>query len=168
MTTAIANNNSTRKTSIWIGVVVICSAALLVSLLGPVWIHHPAQSAPKRPEVWLTFSDLGAVAAKSSSPVQVVYFSWLAWVLVLTTIAFGALSQLLVGWRLVLLFELLASLVALCTTIVAVKGPLSWSIFLGQFSNLRPGGYLIVAGLLGFVAQSSLQFAAAKRKRISS
>lgn len=92
--------------------------------------------------------DLTAGGAVPTNGVQDAYFSWLASMLVaavsVLAVALAAAPRRSLAWLLVV-----ASVVGLLVTMLALKGPLSWGDFLEQAKNMRIGGYLIIVGFIG-------------------
>ena len=121
--------------------------AVWTALSGPVWTYVPAQPQLDLPAMGLTFGDLATAATTSPSAIQSAYFGWLAWV-------FAVLTSLLALWvlvgrnRLAALATVAAAVAQLIVTVLAVKGPLTWSVFFEGVPNIRVGAVLALGGIV--------------------
>lgn len=135
------------------------AAVLLVtSLVGPGWLYVPANPAAQVPAMTLSFGDLHDLTAGGAVPtngLQDAYFSWLAWILVaavsVLAVALAVAPRRSLAWLVVV-----ASVVGLVVTTLALKGPLSWGDFLDQAKNLRIGGYLVIIGFIGTLVLAAI------------
>lgn len=133
-----------------LGATVVAGALLLVALVGPAWLHVPANPQVGAPAANLDFDQLGDLIAADAVPtngIQAAYFSWLGWLLATFTVLTGLVASVLPRRAVAGTLTVLA-IVGLVLTGLAVKGPLSWSDFLDQVPNVRAGGYLVVLGYL--------------------
>ncbi|RZL84122.1 MAG: hypothetical protein EOP32_04710 [Rhodococcus sp. (in: high G+C Gram-positive bacteria)] len=131
--------------------VVVCAtasvAAAWVGLLGPAWTYVPPQPQADLPAGELTFAALSAASADSTSAVQAAYFGWLAWCFAVTvTVLMVLLST--TRSRPVAALCVSAGVVQLAVTVLAVKGPLPWSVFVEGISNIRLGAALALAAIV--------------------
>lgn len=123
--------------------------ALIVSLLGPTWLHVPANPAHKIPALDLSFGNLRALANSAPAPAeQRAYFQWLGWTLVIITIAV-AIAWATAARRVIAIALAGCSLAGLLFTLFAVKGAMTWNQFGHQLQYIRIGGYLL---LVAYVA----------------
>ena len=127
------------------------AAMLWIGLLGPAWTYVPAQPDANIPAADLSFAALAALTTESPSVVQATYFGWLAWVFVLVS---TALVVLAVRTRnpLASVLCVAAGVVQLLVTVLAIKGPLPWSVVVDGLTNTRLGAALAIAGILSVIA----------------
>ncbi|GAA4489723.1 hypothetical protein GCM10023094_51780 [Rhodococcus olei] len=137
------------------GCTIAAVAAMWLGLLGPAWTYVPPQPQGTAPAAELSFAALSAAVAGSSSAVQVTYFGWLAW-----AFAFGTtvLAILLIrtGHRLIAALCIGAGALQLAVAVLAVKGPLPWSVFVDGLADARLGAALMLAGYVLLVAAGVL------------
>lgn len=141
---------------------VICPAALWLGLLGPAWAYVPANAPANAPAMDLTFAGLAAASVGSPSFLQTMYFSWLGWVFAAASTVL-AIATVRTGTRVLSGICVLAGVFQAVVTVLAMKGPLSWSVLMSGIGNTRLGvalvfvGYiaLIVIGVLGLGAAAS-------------
>lgn len=134
----------------------IASAAFVwLGLLGPAWTYVPPQPQGNVPAADLSFAALSAAVAGTGSGVQAAYFGWLAWVF-----AFGTtvLAILLIRTGQPLVAALCIGVGALepAVTVLAVKGPLPWSVFVDGLADVRLGAALTLSGFVLLIAAGVL------------
>lgn len=126
----------------------VASLVLVVSLIGPTWLHSPADPATGAPAADLSYQDLRQVLnVAPATNWQHAYFGWLAWLLVAVTIvvltALWLRPSRLLGLGLTAL-----ALTGLTGSVFAVKGMLTWSQFVDAAPDVRLGGYLVFTGFV--------------------
>ena len=146
MSTEVSTRERIASLTNWT-VPIVAIATILASLLGVPWQFIPAQPASHMPELNLTFSDLQTASETSISPIQRAYFGGLIWVLIVLSITL-ALTAVKSRTRTVEIAEAAVAAVALVFTVLACKGPSTWSEFIQSIPNLRLGGYLFIIGLM--------------------
>lgn len=146
-TSSVRTNIAHGSRSDWLaGATALAAVLLVVSLVGPGWVHVPADRATGAPATTLDFQGLKTLTSLvPSTGWQQAYFGWLGWTMVLFTIAVGIAAALrrdgLSGTALVL-----ASSLGLVATLFAVKGTMSWSGFIAATDTMRIGSYLLIVG----------------------
>jgi hypothetical protein len=154
---------SLTERPIKLGTVVLTAVLFLISLLGPTWLHVPANPALHMPTLELNFSDLHKLTQTvPSNGIQQAYFAWLAWVLVIVT-AIVALAWAATGSRGSAIGVLVLSVVGLVVMTFAVKGLLSWGDFVDQQKNIRIGAYLMIIANLVLLVSSAVHLARSRR-----
>ncbi|MFC0449177.1 hypothetical protein [Rhodococcus jostii] len=140
------------------------AAAVWGALLGPAWTYVPAQPQANVPAAELSFAALAAATAESTSSVQVAYFSWLAWAFAVVT---TALMILLAITRnlLIAALSVVAGAFQLVVTVLAVKGPLPWSVFFEGLPNIRIGAVLALSAIALLIAGGVFVLTATKPSR---
>lgn len=136
----------------------IGAVLLVLAPLGATWLFVPANPAANLPETTLSFSGLGDLTSGGLAPttgLQASYFAWLGWTLIALTLIV-ALAALLIGSHGLRVALGVIALVGLVTTILAVKGPMSWSEVVDQLPNVRVGGYLVFGGYLVMIVAAGL------------
>lgn len=123
---------------------------LLIAPLGLGWLFSPAVPVAHIPATTLTFAGLHHPASSGMAPtnsIQKSYFSWLGWALfIVTIIATGA--AVLTGRRSLSVLVVVLSVLGLLVSVFAFKGVQTWSQFNHQVTNVRIGGWLLIAGYL--------------------
>lgn len=156
MTSSLSERSRTAITTRDVAVVVIGAALIVVSLCGFSWLFMPADPTAGTPGGSVSFNDLRAATEASPSAVQAAYFGWLAWA------AFGVLIVLnvatpLIRSKVIAVAALAAGVVTAVITILALKGPQTWSQTIQALPNLRFGGYLMLIGLLTLLIFSAVK-----------
>src|SRR5690348_2743006 len=78
-----------------VGATGLAAVLLVVSLLGPGWVHVPADPATGAPATTLDFQGLNALTSLVPSTAwQQAYFGWLGWAMVVLTVATGIAAAL--------------------------------------------------------------------------
>jgi hypothetical protein len=129
-----------------VGATGLAAVLLVVSLLGPGWVHAPADPATGAPATTLDFQGLNTLTSLVPSTAwQQAYFGWLGWAMVVLTVAMGIAAALrrdgLSGTALVL-----ASSLGLLASLFAVKGTMSWSAFIAASDSMRIGSCMLIVG----------------------
>ncbi|MFC9786320.1 hypothetical protein [Rhodococcus sp. NPDC127528] len=127
------------------------TAAVWLGLLGPAWTYIPPQPQANAPAAELSFAALSAASVGSTSTAQAAYFGWFAW---LFAVAATALVVLLARTRsrVVAVLCTVVGAAQLALTVLAVKGPLPWSVFFDGIANIRLGAVLELIGILLLIA----------------
>jgi hypothetical protein len=149
-----------------VAVVVAGSGLLIASFLGPSWLQMPADPATNTPSTSMSFQDLSTATVSSPSSIQAAYFGWLAWVLVAGLIMLSV-TILLTAHRTLATVTTIASIVVYAITIMALKGPLTWSQTVDTLPDVRLGGYLMLTGLLALLLHSLYKTTPAGQHRSS-
>lgn len=125
--------------------IAVAAIALVVSFVGLTWFHVPANPANHVPALDLDFADLRTAAVSGhATSVQIAYFHWLGWTLLVLAVALGAAAAV-VKSRIVALGLAVVSLAGLLCTVLATKGQQTWSQYNEQLPNVRLGSYLVLA-----------------------
>jgi hypothetical protein len=146
-TSSVRSKIAPGSRSDWLaGATGLAAVLLVVSLVGPGWVHAPADPVTGAPATTLDFQGLNTLTSLVPSTAwQQAYFGWLGWAMVVLTIATGIAAALrrdgLSGTALVL-----ASSLGLVATLFAVKGTMSWSVFIAATDTMRIGSYMLIVG----------------------
>lgn len=151
MTTVPTDRRATTRPLAETAVVSVSGVLLIASLLGPAWLVMPANPAAGTPAAAVSFTDLSAATENSPSTVQSFFFGWPAWVL-FGALIFASAAVVYTGNRFIAACTAAATLVVAMVSVLAIKGPLTWSQTIDSLPNLRLGGYLMLTGLLIVVA----------------
>ncbi|WP_157978572.1 hypothetical protein [Nocardia aurea] len=157
MRTARAANKRVAGREIREGSIVLGTAIVLIgSTVGPDWLHSPADPKTGTPSVAMDFSALRVATEGGPSAVQTAYFGWLSWMLFVGVIVLGALTVRSAS-RLWAAAGLVAGLMALFFSVLAIKGPLTWSQTAETLPNIRLGGYMVLVGLSAMLVFSAFR-----------
>ena len=134
---------------------VVSPIAVWLGLLGPAWAYVPADDTTGTASSEMNFAALAAVNSESANSIQAAYFTWGAWLFAAVTTVLAVLA-VRVGGRALGGVCVLAGLVQVVVTVLAMKGSLSWGTLIGGFENTRAGAALVFIGFLSLVALGAL------------
>jgi len=144
----------------------VAAVLLLISMVGPTWLHVPANPAARIPALELSFSDLHKLTNTVPSPgEQHAYFAWLSATLAVVTVGAAAIwagTSSRVGAVTVALF----SFASLIFTAFAVKGALMWNQLFHGLKDIRIGGYLLLVAYVGLLVASSVALGSGSRRTV--
>jgi hypothetical protein len=146
-TSSVRSNIAHSSRTDWLaGATGLAAVLLVVSLVGPGWVHAPADPATGAPATTLDFQGLNTLTSLVPSTAwQQAYFGWLGWAMVVLTVATGVAAALRRDGRSGTALVLASSL-GLLASLFAVKGTMSWSVFIAATDTMRIGSYMLIVG----------------------
>lgn len=140
---------------------------LLLSLLGPGWVHVPANPVAKTPATTMSFADLHDLVSSGVVPttgVQEAYYDWLAWTLASAAVL-AAVLLAVTDHGITAGVLLVVGALGLVFTALAVKGVQTWGHVFDQLDLIRLGGCLVIIGFLAVLLSGVVGLIRARRPR---